>query len=92
LLQLRPREREAFNYSAKLKEKFQHHPQVRRIARHRHVPKAIHAAAAEHRIIRAAQKQKYAASSGEYFLNNITAALILWEWEFLGSHTSCKRV
>ncbi|KAK2161137.1 hypothetical protein NP493_1602g00015 [Ridgeia piscesae] len=55
---LRPREREAFNYSAKLKEKFQHHPQVRRIARHRHVPKAIHAAAAEHRIIRAAQKQK----------------------------------
>ena len=52
---------------------------MRRIARHRHVPKAIHAAAAEHRIIRAAQKQKYAASSGEYFLNNITAAHILWD-------------
>jgi len=57
--QLRPREKEAFNYAEKLKEKYGHHPEVRRIARHRHVPKAIHSAQKELRVIRTSQKKKY---------------------------------
>ena len=59
LLQLRPREKEAFEYGEKLKEKFAHHPQVKRISRHRHVPKAIHHAASEMREIRQSHKRKY---------------------------------
>uniref|UniRef100_A0AAY4BYN2 DDB1- and CUL4-associated factor 13 n=1 Tax=Denticeps clupeoides TaxID=299321 RepID=A0AAY4BYN2_9TELE len=39
---LSPREKEAHNYNQKLKEKFQHHPQLRRIARHRHLPRDIY--------------------------------------------------
>lgn len=57
---LRPREREAFNYSEKLKQKFAQHPEVRRIARHRHVPKLIHNAAKELRVIHHSQKKKEA--------------------------------
>jgi len=57
--QLRPREKEAFNYAEKLKEKYGHHPEVRRIVRHRHVPKAIHSARKELRTIRTSQKKKY---------------------------------
>ena len=58
-LQLRPREKEAFSYAEKLKEKYAHHPEVRRISRHRHVPKAIHSARKELRTIRTSQKKKY---------------------------------
>lgn len=36
------REVAAFNYATKLKEKYQHHPQVKRIARHRHVPRLVY--------------------------------------------------
>ncbi|XP_072029308.1 DDB1- and CUL4-associated factor 13-like [Amphiura filiformis] len=50
---LEKREVAAFNYAAKLKEKYQHHPQVKRIAKHRHVPKSVYN---ETRIIRE-QKQ-----------------------------------
>jgi len=57
--QLRPREKEAFNYAEKLKEKYGHHPEVRRIARHRHVPKAIHSAQKELRTIRTSHKKKF---------------------------------
>lgn len=57
--QLRPREKEAINYAEKLKDKFAHHPEVRRIKRHRHVPKAIYSAQKELRIIRTSQKKKY---------------------------------
>lgn len=38
---LRPRERAAFNYNEALKEKFAAHPQIKRIAKHRHVPKQV---------------------------------------------------
>ena len=38
---VRERERSALQYSDKLKEKYGAHPQVRRIARHRHVPKHV---------------------------------------------------
>lgn len=57
---LRPREKEAFNYAEKLKEKYGQHPEVRRIARHRHVPKAIHSAQKELRTIRTSRKKKEA--------------------------------
>uniref|UniRef100_A0A915DY89 Sof1-like protein domain-containing protein n=1 Tax=Ditylenchus dipsaci TaxID=166011 RepID=A0A915DY89_9BILA len=55
---LRPRERNALDYSARLLETYQHHPEVRRIVKHRQVPKAIYSAAREHKIIREAQKRK----------------------------------
>ncbi|CAH3188898.1 unnamed protein product, partial [Porites lobata] len=56
---LAPREKAAFNYNAKLKERFQHHPQLKRIKRHRHVPKAVFKAAKEKKIILASRKRKY---------------------------------
>lgn len=55
---LAPREREAINYSQKLKEKFQHHPQIRRIARHRHLPKNIYHQSKELRIMKEARRRK----------------------------------
>lgn len=39
---MRPREKTALEYNATLKEKFAAHPQVKRIARHRQVPKHIY--------------------------------------------------
>lgn len=44
---LKPREKVALQYSDALKAKFAGHPQVRRIARHRQVPKHIYNAQAE---------------------------------------------
>ncbi|KAI8118820.1 hypothetical protein FF38_11004 [Lucilia cuprina] len=38
---IRPRERVAFNYQEALKEKYAAHPQIKRIARHRQVPRSI---------------------------------------------------
>ena len=35
------RQRASQNYADKLKQKFKHHPEIKRIARHRHVPKVI---------------------------------------------------
>ena len=35
------RQKAALEYSDKLKQKFKYHPQINRIARHRHVPKVI---------------------------------------------------
>ncbi|XP_076239355.1 DDB1- and CUL4-associated factor 13 [Calliopsis andreniformis] len=57
---LRPREKAALNYSEALKEKFAAHPQVKRIARHRQVPKHIYNAKAELRTIREKIKRKEA--------------------------------
>ncbi|XP_052236826.1 DDB1- and CUL4-associated factor 13-like [Dreissena polymorpha] len=57
---LKPREKSAFSYSEKLKEKFASHPQVRRIARHRHVPKMIYNGQKELRQIKTSQKRKEA--------------------------------
>ena len=56
--QLKPREKTAFDYSEKLKEKFSHHPQVKRISRHRHVPRMIYTQQKELGIIRASQRRK----------------------------------
>lgn len=53
-----PRERTALNYANSLREKYEHHPQIRRIARHRHVPKLVFKQAKEKRIILASQRRK----------------------------------
>uniref|UniRef100_A0A183C347 WD_REPEATS_REGION domain-containing protein n=1 Tax=Globodera pallida TaxID=36090 RepID=A0A183C347_GLOPA len=53
-----PREKAALEYSRKLRETYQGHPEVRRIVKHRHVPKAIYSAAREHKIIRESQRKK----------------------------------
>jgi len=55
---LRPREKMAMQYSEKLRDTYKEFPEVRRINRHRHVPKAIYSAAKEHRIIRDSQNRK----------------------------------
>ncbi|XP_075070019.1 DDB1- and CUL4-associated factor 13 [Mixophyes fleayi] len=55
---LSPRERAALHYSEKLKEKFQHHPQIKRIARHRHLPKPIYSQIKEQRIMIEARRKK----------------------------------
>ncbi|XP_044259546.1 DDB1- and CUL4-associated factor 13 [Tribolium madens] len=57
---LKPRERAALNYSEALKEKYATHPKVRRIARHRHVPKHIYNAQNELRTIKEKGKRKEA--------------------------------
>uniref|UniRef100_G3NM76 DDB1- and CUL4-associated factor 13 n=1 Tax=Gasterosteus aculeatus aculeatus TaxID=481459 RepID=G3NM76_GASAC len=53
-----PREREAANYNQTLKEKFQHHPQVRRVARHRHLPKSLYHQTKELRVMKEARRRK----------------------------------
>uniref|UniRef100_T1JP66 DDB1- and CUL4-associated factor 13 n=1 Tax=Strigamia maritima TaxID=126957 RepID=T1JP66_STRMM len=56
---LHPREKVVSDYNEKLKEKYAHHPEISRIARHRHVPKHIYNAKKEMHVIRqkAARKQ-----------------------------------
>ncbi|XP_078072820.1 DDB1- and CUL4-associated factor 13 isoform X2 [Mustelus asterias] len=55
---LAPREKASLNYNQKLKEKFQHHPHIKRIARHRHLPKMIYNQSKELRIMREARRRK----------------------------------
>lgn len=52
------REKMALRHSEKLREKFAHYPQIRRIARHRHVPKHVVNAAKEIRVINESKKRK----------------------------------
>lgn len=49
---LRPRERAKLEYNEALKEKFSAHPQVKRIAKHRHVPKGVFNANKKYLIMR----------------------------------------
>ncbi|XP_044756411.1 DDB1- and CUL4-associated factor 13 [Coccinella septempunctata] len=55
---LNPREKQSLKYAEALKEKFASHPQVRRIKRHRQVPKHVHNALKEHRVIKQKEKRK----------------------------------
>ncbi|XP_077455371.1 DDB1- and CUL4-associated factor 13 [Stigmatopora argus] len=55
---LPPRERDVTNYRKKLTEKFKHFPQVRRIAQHRHLPKAVYNQAKELRVMKDARRRK----------------------------------
>eukprot|EP00050_Salpingoeca_kvevrii_P004959 m.267028 g.267028 ORF g.267028 m.267028 type:complete len:523 (+) comp11068_c2_seq1:1655-3223(+) len=53
-----PRQMSALNYSEKLKKKFQHHPEIKRIARHRHTPKEIYHAQRIKREMESARTRK----------------------------------
>lgn len=55
---LHPREKAALDYAGSLREKFKHHPQVRRIARHRHVPRLVFKQARERRVMMASRHRK----------------------------------
>merc|ERR1712105_237593 len=55
---MKEREKASINYSDELKRKYGHFPEIRRIARHRHLPKHIYHAAKEHRIIKDSQSRK----------------------------------
>eukprot|EP01113_Clastostelium_recurvatum_P038717 TRINITY_DN5820_c0_g1_i3.p1 TRINITY_DN5820_c0_g1~~TRINITY_DN5820_c0_g1_i3.p1 ORF type:complete len:459 (+),score=87.17 TRINITY_DN5820_c0_g1_i3:38-1414(+) len=58
LAPLAPREREKLEYNQKLKDKFAHMPEIKRIARHRHLPQAIHAAKVLQHTMKEAQKRR----------------------------------
>lgn len=55
---LRAREKAALNYASKLRHRYRFHPKIRRIARHRHVPKMIYKAMKERQVMLASQKRK----------------------------------
>lgn len=55
---LSAREKTAANYNKKLIQKFQHHPQVRRIARHRHLPRDVLKQKRELKEIKEARRRK----------------------------------
>ncbi len=55
---LRGREKVALNYAAKLRHQYRFHPKIRRIARHRHVPKMIYKALKERQVMMASRKRK----------------------------------
>lgn len=55
---LRAREKVALNYASKLRHQYRFHPAIRRIARHRHVPKMIYKLSKEKQAIMASQKRK----------------------------------
>lgn len=57
---LRPREKEQAEYSEKLKEKFKYFPEIKRIKRHRHLPKTIYNAQKEKRVMKASRQRKEA--------------------------------
>lgn len=57
---LKPRERTALNYSEALKEKYETHPEIKRIKRHRQVPKHIYNAKKELKTIKHKEKKKEA--------------------------------
>jgi WD repeat and SOF domain-containing protein 1 len=56
---LRPRQRAALEYSDKLKQKFSAHPEVKRILRHRHLPKHLMNARKEMSVIIQSKRRKY---------------------------------
>eukprot|EP01134_Creolimax_fragrantissima_P004981 CFRG4981T1 len=53
-----PRQRVALEYAQELKKRYEHHPEVKRIARHRHVPKALRSAAAKKRVMGDSERRK----------------------------------
>lgn len=55
---LAPRQRASVMYNEKLKEKFQHHPKIKRILRHRHVPTSVYKARKQKRDQKESVKRK----------------------------------
>lgn len=53
-----PREKTSLEYASSLREKYRHHPQVRRIARHRQVPRMVYSQTRERRVMLASQRRK----------------------------------
>ena len=53
-----PREAAALDYASKLKRRFKDHPEIRRIAQHKHVPKVIHKAQEERRVMDDSRRRK----------------------------------
>lgn len=66
---MKPREKAALQYNEALKAKFAAHPQVKRIARHRQVPKHIYNAKAELHTIHEKSKRKYVQLSKEKMIS-----------------------
>jgi WD repeat and SOF domain-containing protein 1 len=56
----RPREKEQFEYNEKLKEKFKYFPEIKRVRRHRHLPKTIFNAQKEKNLIKISKQRKEA--------------------------------
>lgn len=57
---IQPRERVNFNYQEALKDKYAAHPQIKRIARHRQLPKHIYNSSKKARIIKDKELRKEA--------------------------------
>tara|TARA_Y100000746_G_scaffold143428_1_gene122677 strand:+ start:154 stop:495 length:342 start_codon:yes stop_codon:yes gene_type:complete len=57
---LLPREKRKKQYRDALKDRFKHMPEIKRITRHQHVPKAIHKAQKIRRVVEAAERTKKA--------------------------------
>jgi WD repeat and SOF domain-containing protein 1 len=57
---LLPREKRKKQYRDALKNRFKHMPEIKRITRHQHVPKAIHKAQKIRRVVEAAERTKKA--------------------------------
>ncbi|KAA3671544.1 WD repeat and SOF domain-containing protein 1 [Paragonimus westermani] len=55
---VQPREKAALNMAEALRNKFKEHPEVKKILKKRHVPKAVFAATREHASIRAKERRK----------------------------------
>lgn len=55
---LLPREKRALQYAEKLQDRYQHVDQIKKIQRHRHVPKAIYNAQKERHVMKMAAKKK----------------------------------
>ncbi|VDP31302.1 unnamed protein product [Schistosoma mattheei] len=55
---IQPRQKASLQTCESLREKFKDHPEVRKILKHRHLPKTIHASSKEHAIIRAKERRK----------------------------------
>jgi len=55
---LLPREKESLDYNQKLKQRFHDVPEIRRIQRHRHVPKVIKNLAKEKEIVKKSRQRK----------------------------------
>ena len=55
---LHPREKTSLGYAHSLREKYKHHPQIRRIARHRHVPRLVFKQTKGRRIMLASRRRK----------------------------------
>lgn len=57
---MKTREHAAMNYAEELKRKYGHFPELRRISRHRHLPKHIYHATLEHRAMKQSRARKEA--------------------------------